>query len=483
MLCWSLSARGSAPEFADRAVGLEGAYSTVVAGAGPAGVSLALFLAKRGHLVALLDPCLSLQGETESNGRALPHRLQGHSFLALGTGILDRELPDVVASLLRGGAARHPLPHEPQHWNLLSSRRLLDEILLSTARAQPGIDFIEDAAVSDLLFEKRHADATPPCAIGLRTNRGDLRARYVVDATGRRSPFRGWLRSRGVELANVNHASRHIYLTRHYRLRPGRCFPPFRVPVLVALPYATVLAFPEDNGHFQISIQLHGSDPARRSLYVADIFDGFLGEVPVVAPWLEVGEPVSDPLPCASVGNRRVSLWRVAPLVTGLLLVGDAAAHTNPTAGRGVSLALAHARRVALLLDSAVDGKSPSEVCKEWEEVTSDVMGPWLTSQVRIDQGREQEVLASIEGRAHAVSVDSSRRIAVAMAALHECPVVGPAADRLLNMLALPDEIFSDHDVMRRVFRQARNSDVGVRKTGPNRSEFEAMTKQHRHVV
>ncbi|MFZ5638796.1 MAG: NAD(P)/FAD-dependent oxidoreductase [Pseudomonadota bacterium] len=463
-------------------MGLDGAYSAVISGAGPAGVSLALFLARRGHRIALLDPGSVSQGEAEPRGRALPHRLQGHSFLALGTGILDRELPDVVAALLQGGGTRAPLPHEPQHWNLLSSRRLLDEILVGTARAQQGIDFIEDAAARDLLFEGRRAGAAPH-VIGLRTDRGDLRARYVVDATGRRSPFRGWLRSRGVELAGENHASRHIYLTRHYRLRPGRCFPPFRVPVVAALPYATVLAFPEDNGHFQISIQLHGSDPVRRALHEADRFDGFLSEVPVVAPWLEAGEPVSEPLPCASVGNRRVSLWRAAPLVTGLLLVGDAAAHTNPTAGRGVSLALAHARRIALLLDTAIDDKSPSEVCREWEELTADVIGPWLTSQIRIDQEREQEVLASIEGRAHAVSSDSSRRVAVAMAALHDCPVVGPAADRLLNMLALPDEVFSDQDVMRRVFRQLRNSDIGTRRMGPNRDEFEAMMREYRHAV
>jgi flavin-dependent dehydrogenase len=463
-------------------VGLDGVYSAVIAGAGPAGVSLALFLARLGHRVALLDPGSASPEEAESHGRSLPHRLQGHSFLALGTGILERELPDAVEALLRCGAARVPLPHESQHWNLLSSRRLLDDVLLRVARQQSGVDFIDGAAASDLLFEDRRADAQPH-VIGLRTDRGDLRARYVVDATGRRSPFRAWLRNRGVELAGEHHASRHIYLTRHYRLRPGRSFPPFRVPVVAALPYATVLAFPEDNGHFQISIQLHGSDPARRVLHAADRFDGFLQEVPLVAPWLDAGEPVSDPLPCASVGNRKVSLWSGAPVVTGLLLVGDAAAHTNPTAGRGVSLALAHARRIAVLLDTAVDGKSPSDVCKAWEDATSDVFGPWLTSQVRIDREREREVLASIEGRDQAASADSSRRVASAMAALHDCPVVGPAADRLLNMLALPDEIFSDQDVMRRVFRQLRNSDIDTRRMGPNRSEFEAMTREYRRAV
>ena len=43
------------------------------------------------------------------------------------------------------------------------------------------------------------------------------------------------------------------------------------------------------------------------------------------------------------------------PIVGGLVLLGDSALHTNPTAGRGASLALAQAQHLATTLDKAGD--------------------------------------------------------------------------------------------------------------------------------
>ena len=43
------------------------------------------------------------------------------------------------------------------------------------------------------------------------------------------------------------------------------------------------------------------------------------------------------------------------PIAGGVVLLGDSALHTNPTAGRGVSLAFARAQLLATTLDEAAD--------------------------------------------------------------------------------------------------------------------------------
>ena len=75
----------------------------------------------------------------------------------------------------------------------------------------------------------------------------------------------------------------------------------------------------------------------------------------------------------ARVDNRyRRLVDGSGPVAGGLLLLGDAAMHTNPTAGRGVSLAFAHVQHLV----SAVAGAASAARSSPW----GSTLGPTRTS-------------------------------------------------------------------------------------------------------
>ena len=76
------------------------------------------------------------------------------------------------------------------------------------------------------------------------------------------------------------------------------------------------------------------------------VFTAAVRACPLHAHWLD-GEPITGVLPMGGVLDRRRR--RRADAVTGVALVGDAWACTNPSLGRGMALGLAHA---ALLRDT-----------------------------------------------------------------------------------------------------------------------------------
>src|SRR5439155_10776996 len=68
--------------------------------------------------------------------------------------------------------------------------------------------------------------ANPPHVTGLRTDRGDLPADLVVDATGRRSPIDDWLAVIGARPTATWFAECGIaYYSRHYRVRQAAELP------------------------------------------------------------------------------------------------------------------------------------------------------------------------------------------------------------------------------------------------------------------
>lgn len=450
--------------------------SVVVLGAGPSGAAAALFLARRGHEVTILDseplpPPLPEQWQRRNAFRTR----QGHSFLALGTRVLSEEAPDVVDGLLAAGGRRVALRHDPSHWNLLARRRLFDAVMLAALSKEPGVSLLAGTAATGLLTRRASATA-PPHVFGLKTCEGDVTGDVVVDAGGWRSPVPRWLAADRAELKIFDDPTCFFYVTRHYQLRGGASFPSVRVPILAALEYATVLAFPEDNGHCQLTVQLDLADPSRRALRQPATFERFLAAVPLIVPWLEAVEPLSDPEPTASVGNCRKLNVTDRPQVTGLLMVGDAALHTNPSAARGVALALAHAQALANVLTAAEERRdNPARLAEVWEQMTSQLFDPWLNSQIQIDRERRALVRLSIEGCAGDGSKGLSGRLADGLTALRDCDVVGAAGDRLFNMLSTPEEVYRDREVMRRVLRETRSGSRDPKPAGPSRREYESL--------
>ena len=310
-----------------------------VIGAGPAGTAIALFAARRGHTVVVVDrdkaPAADGPGAPPWPERSVPQAAQGHTFLGLATRILRDEAGDVVTALAAAGAHESPLLHHPHESNLLVRRLVFEQTFRRVATREPGVTMLDGVLATGLLT-RGDVDGIPRVA-AVATAEGTIDADVVVDACGGRPPSLAALRQAGIRApCRSRHAPRFVYMTRRYRLRRGRRFPAVDVPLLATLDYVTVLAFPEDRGHCQLTVVLAAEDPCRRRLRDGDVFDRFLSCVPFAEPWLTSAEAVSAPESVAGVHNRWYRLVdRRGPVVAGLVLIGDAAMQTNPTAARG----------------------------------------------------------------------------------------------------------------------------------------------------
>jgi flavin-dependent dehydrogenase len=84
------------------------------------------------------------------------------------------------------------------------------------------------------------------------------------------------------------------------------------------------------------------------------------------------------------------------PLLTGIALLGDAWACTNPSLGRGISLGLLHARALREVVGSHLD--DPLEFAEAWDAATETRLTPWYRETVEEDRDRLHEIDALREG-------------------------------------------------------------------------------------
>jgi len=111
--------------------------------------------------------------------------------------------------------------------------------------------------VTGLLTAPGRGGGRPPHVTGVRTDRGDLTADLVIDATGRRSPVDDWLRQIGARAAATWRAECGIaYFSRHYRVRPGVGLPaPLVTRIVVALDEFPAGKWGGDNGAVQLPME------------------------------------------------------------------------------------------------------------------------------------------------------------------------------------------------------------------------------------
>ena len=327
----------------------------IVVGAGPAGLGAALFSARRGHSVVLVErdadgPSADADACFEGwNRRGVGQIRQAHQFLALACRVLLEEAPEVFAALSEQ-AIKAPMidATPPELPMLLGTRRAtFESVLRREVEQQPGVQILTGATVKELVA---NSDGRVPHVTGVRLACGEaLEADLVVDASGRGTHARQWLAAIGARLCPEQHREVGFsYLSRWYRLKDEASPPEQPGPPGTQAPYGLFMAAPADRRAFCVMIGLNHEDPLRKSIFDPAVFDRVAAGEPFCAPWLRAGVGTTTPQPFANVHNGRRSLVDdEGPIVTGFVLVGDAATHTNPTLGRGTSLALAHAQQLA----------------------------------------------------------------------------------------------------------------------------------------
>ena len=219
---------------------------------------------------------------------------------------------------------------------------------------------------------------------------------------------------------------------------------------------------------------LSARDHALRGLREEANFSKLLSACPMHAPILGLA-PISPMLAAAGISDRlRRIVICTAPVVSGLLTVGDSWACTNPSLGRGITVGLLHALAAAEAVDARID--DPAALAVEHDRLTRKRVLPWYQATTQVDRMRAAQVAAAIEGRPPA-PVPASPEVQVVQDVSAAMMVDADAFRAFLEltfMLALPEDLvsrpgFADH------VRNIAAALPPARFPGPTRQELLAM--------
>jgi 2-polyprenyl-6-methoxyphenol hydroxylase-like FAD-dependent oxidoreductase len=366
--------------------------SIVVTGGSIGGLAAALFAARAGHDVVLVEadgrtvPASVDEVWHDWKRRGVPQFRQLHGTQALGRAILASRASDVLDRLRAAGAhdadllASRPdarqLPGAGELVQFRCRRPVFEWVLRAAVAAEPRVRLRAGVEVTGL----RVAAACKPRVTGVATTVGELTADLLVDATGRRSRVAEWcVRSGSAPPTTRTVDARQVYFTQWFRR--DTAFTGSDPMLRVELAFATLLVLPVDAGWFSATFFAPAHDRGLRAvLHSTDGFLGALRSVPAAAPWIEDARPCGTVQCMGKLANqlRRPSLRSPA----GLLPVADAAVCTNPTWGRGAALALAHAAALADLLDAEEEPSALTSALTAW---TAKNLEPWFYDTVLLD--------------------------------------------------------------------------------------------------
>jgi 2-polyprenyl-6-methoxyphenol hydroxylase-like FAD-dependent oxidoreductase len=476
----------------------------VIAGAGIAGLTGALALARDGHTVTVVERDVTPMPSTADEAfsawarRGAPQVHHSHAFLARLRNLLQSRAPDVLEHLFAAGATeirftdhlpetltdREPRPDDDELVALACRRTTFEWVLRARVLACPGVTLRDGVEVTGL-------DATVgtrPRIVGVRVRdragETTVPADLFVDATGPRSRSERWLAAAGIDEAPADvHETGIVYLSRFYRLRDGAEFPAGDAPIAGDLGHLKFAVFMGDNRTFSVTLAV-GSDDAelRRPLAHHRGFEAAAATLVPAREWLDGrAQDMTGVHLMAGLRNRkRHFVVHDRPLVDGFVAIGDASVCTNPLYGRGCSLALVHAFGLADALRN--DAADLTGGLLAFDEFTRAELDPWFRAAVLQDE--ESKALASAAHDPGTVMEgDDSRALMRAVMrdglvpALQTSPVVFRAFLRWFNLLASPDALINDTDVISDVMAAyaARDSRPPRPAFGPTRDELLAV--------
>ena len=210
-----------------------------------------------------------------------------------------------------------------------------------------------------------------------------------------------------------------------------------------------------------------------KQLRHSDRWGAVMESLPLHAHWVQ-GEPMGDVVAMSGIADRyRRIAGDGGPVATGVALVGDAAACTNPSLGRGISFGLMHAAGLPAIVREHVD--DPRAFSEAWDVSTEERLTPWYRATVAFDRGRRAQVEAIREGRpAPEPDTPAAKTTAALVAAVRHDPDVFRGFLDIMSCLALPQEVMARPGFAERVSELAAAHDAPP-PPGPSREQLLAL--------
>lgn len=449
----------------------------VVVGAGIGGLAAALALSRLGCEVVVVErddtPMPDdVEGAFAWDRRGAPQVRHTHGFPALIRVLLRDRYPDVLQALRDAGVHEVSImpPSVPadsatyathaEDLQVLSCRRTtLEWVLRRCALAEPAVEIRVGVGVEGLLAGPRHDGPGAVEVGGVRLEDGtELAADVVVAGTGRRGDVPGWFADHGLTLVEQEHPTGTIYLSRFYRSESPDIPTGFQGGRRAGIGFVVAGA---DHGTYSATLAVDAADAELR----AHLLDPARFEA--VLPLFREMEPVvrcaGTPItPVQTMGGlinriRRFTDADGTPLAHGFFAIGDAHTCTNPLYGRGSSLAVLQAVLVADALSDHPD--DPAAAARSYEAASAARVEPWYDISLLADLAAASPPPPTAGPVPAAPAADEAATPApprLDLATLRRIagsgdPELAVIVARTMSLLATPQEVFGDPEVMRRL--------------------------------
>ena len=332
-----------------------------IIGGSVAGLAAGIALARRGWQATIVERDVSPSTEDGDEAfllwdrRNVPQFRQPHAFSARSRNLLLEYIPEAVERMRLDGIDEvnlFKMLAPPEFWSdeddayagLWTRRPGFELALRRVAEYEPGLTILSPAAVAGLIADH---DGDRLVVTGMSLADGTtVDADVVLDCGGRRAPTPKWLASFGVDLPHESQDCGAVYYSRYYRLSEGSPLSLFGIlGVREELERANVIGFPGDHNTYGLAVFVQPDDQELKVLRQDWAWDAFFAALPRVGAWADPtnGTPLTS---VQFMGEHQNVRWHPvvegAPLVHGLLQVGDALCTTNPMYGWGASMALTY---------------------------------------------------------------------------------------------------------------------------------------------
>jgi hypothetical protein len=265
----------------------------------------------------------------------------------------------------------------------------------------------------------------------------------------------GWFAEHGVTIAEEEHPTGTIYLSRFYRTAAGAEAPMgYQGGRRAGLGFVVAGA---DNGTYSATLAVDADDTELRAhLLDPDRYEAVLPLFREMEPVVtRGGEPITPVQAMGGLINRirRFTDSDGAPLVHGFCAIGDAHTCTNPLYGRGSSLAVLQAVLVADALAAHPDDRGAA--ARAYESASAARVEPWYHVSLMTDlAARAPKRPASgatpsgerTEPSGPRLDLQTLRRIAAS-----GDPELSVLVAKTMSLLLTPQEVFGDPAVVERL--------------------------------